>query len=45
MKRTMRWMWEYEVEELNEKGKPVKTTRVSETKIEGGKKIRVAHYR
>lgn len=44
MKRTMRWMWEYETLGTDEKGKPLKGTAMSLTPVENSRRIRVAHY-
>ena len=44
MKRTMRWMWNYETQVMDEKGKMVKGTGLSLEPVEGSKRVRVAHY-
>jgi hypothetical protein len=44
MKRTMRWMWDYETQVTDEKGKTVKGTALSLEPVEGSKRVRVAHY-
>ena len=44
MKRTMLWMWNYETQVMDEKGKMVKGTGLSLEPVEGSKRVRVAHY-
>ena len=51
MKRTMRWMWEIDVVNTDEKGKPVKSKvlvidseEVPEDQKETARKVKVAHY-
>jgi hypothetical protein len=44
MKRTMKWMWDHEVQVLDEKGRTVKGRELSEEPVADGKKVRVAHY-
>ena len=39
----MRWMWEYNEKEINDKGKEVLMPRLSMTLVENGKKIRVKY--
>ena len=45
MKRTMTWMYEHEITENDDKGKPVKKTVLLEQEEGSRKKIRVAYYR
>lgn len=45
MMKVMKWMWEEEATIIDEKGKPVKTTILTEFPIDGAKKVRVAHYK
>jgi len=45
MKRAMVWMWEYPIEELDEKGKLVKRTEWRTEPRENTRQVRVAHYR
>jgi len=44
MKRTMKWMWDHEVQVLDERGRTVKGRALSEEPVADGKKVRVAHY-
>lgn len=41
----MRWMWAHEVAVTDERGRPTKRQELSETPVEGGKRVRVAYYR
>lgn len=43
MGKGMRWMWEYNEKEINDKGKEVLVPRLSLVPIEHGKKIRVKY--
>ena len=45
MKRTMTWMYEHEITENDERGKPVKRTILTPFEKGSVKKIRVAYYR
>lgn len=45
MKRVMQWMWEYPVEEVDEKGRVVKKTEWRLEPREDSKRVRVAYYR
>ena len=45
MKKTMVWMYEHEITENDEKGKPVKKMVLTEEEEGSRKKIRVAYYR
>jgi hypothetical protein len=40
----MVWMWEYEVDKVDAKGKPVKARVLSEIPVDNSKKVRVAYY-
>ena len=43
MGKGMRWMWEYNEKEMNDKGKEVVVTKLSLDPVEHGKKIRVKY--
>ena len=45
MKKVMQWMWEYPIEETDEKGKIVKKTEWRLEPREDSKRVRVAYYR
>jgi len=45
MKRVMTWMYEHYIQEVDEKGKPLKRTEWRLEPFEGSKRVRVALYR